>query len=1662
MAEKKIGAKIAIDGEAEFRANLTSAKTAVDRFRSELELINTVYKGNANSLAALRDKQQAYISLQQEQGNKVRLLTEIQDKAVKKYEEEQETLSGLGRKREELNSALDRAREEYGENSEEVRKLTDELADVNKQYESQERIVQKTGDKVNRYRSDLNGAEAELEELNGEVERNGRYLSEAENSMHGCAESIDEYGNEVQESSERTSVFADVLKAELLSGAIKEGIKAIASGIKTIATAATQTGSTFEASMSQVAATMGMTTEEIANGSREYEILNKAAQDCGKATMFSASQSAEALNYLALAGYDAEKAASTLPKVLNLAAAGGIELAYASDLVTDSMAALGIETGELDNYIDEMAKTSQKSNTSVAQLGEATLVCAGTVALTEQSLETMNTELGIMANNGIKGAEGGTHLRNILLSLSAPIDKSAKAINDLGLRVYESNGKMRDLNDIMADLDRLTFSMTREQKTKTISAIFNKTDIAAVNALLKSTSGEYSDLNAQIRDCSGAAQAMADTLNDNLKGKVTILQSALEGLGITAYDLFDDEMKSAVESATDAVGRLQEEIDSGDLGVSLRNMSEALGEVAENAIGAAEKALPKMIDGFTWLLENGEIVAGLIGGVTSAKIAYTVATETATVAQRLFNVTANANPYIFLATAIAGVVGAITLYSRTADREAAQLTESTRQLTDASRKLNEEASAAAQKRSETKAGYETQREACIKLVNELDELQGKTNLTASEQARQAAIVEELNTLMPELNLSIDEQTGLTNMSTEALLGNIDAQMELMKVQSAREQQKEITDELVEAELRLTELKAEQEAATDRLAEAEARLNEELAAQGEQIRYSEEAQEAYARAQEDIEALRIQIQETTGTVNDLKGEYEQASEYIAKTEAVTAGKEALKALGEAALGTGGDIAVMSDEMIEAYNEMQDSFQKSIWNQMDLFSKFTSEVKISKEEILQNMQSQIDGVSQWADDMDILAERGISQGLLKHLADMGPQGAGYVAEFVKMTDDQLEEADKMFEESLMLSNSSAMNITDSYFEAGQDMAQGLADGTLDAMDSVVTASRELGENALNTLKTELDINSPSKKTRDMGKNFDEGLQTGIDDNKKTVLEIIRKLTGTMLTETKSGVPSEEYKKIGTQMTEGLRNGIESGKSKVLESIRTMCEETIQAARDKLDIHSPSKAFEFLGEMSGEGYVSGWENSMEDIDTVIMEKLPDMVLLSDEIRGEYESMVEDARTFCQQILAVNTAIDSVGSEYDETMLDIADNTSVDKACENMGELGEAALAAGTDITMMSKETIKAYAEMYSSVAEKVESQIDIFSEFDGKAKMSSEDLLKNMQSQVTGVAQWAMDMDTLADRGVNQGLLQHLADMGPSGAGYVSTFVSMTGEELDRANKLFETSLALPDATAMLITDSFVKAGTDAAKGLADGIASGTDEVTDASESMSCDALDTVMTTLDEHSPSRKTEEMGINFDRGLQKGIDGGRDGVLGIIRQLTTGMVLDTRLGLPDEEFIEMGRSVTEGLQSGIEAGKSGVIETIRAMCMSVVETAKSALDIHSPSRAFAYLGEMSGEGYITGWEKTMENIDSVITDSLPEIRVKSVSGGLGSGLADTAESSHIYEMCEKIYGIMAQYMPCMSRIQVVTDTGALIGEMLPMLDNEFGNVQADKARGVYE
>lgn len=281
----------------------------------------------------------------------------------------------------------------------------------------------------------------------------------------------------------------------------------------------------FDDSMKQVQATMGGTAED-------YDKLSKAAQDMGAKTRYSASESADALNYLALAGYDTEKAIEALPKVLNLAQAGGLDLAYASDLVTDSMSALGLETSYADTFIDQLAKTSQKSNTNVGQLGEAILTVGGTAKILKGGTVELSTQLGILADNGIKGAEGGTALRNVLLSLSAPTKKQWEMMELLGLKSYDANGELKSTDEIFQDLNEILSTMNDEEKTSVLSELFNKVDLKAANALLANSGERFGDLSSQIANSEGAAGKMAETMESGLGGSFRSLKSAIEGVAI--------------------------------------------------------------------------------------------------------------------------------------------------------------------------------------------------------------------------------------------------------------------------------------------------------------------------------------------------------------------------------------------------------------------------------------------------------------------------------------------------------------------------------------------------------------------------------------------------------------------------------------------------------------------------------------------------------------------------------------------------------------------------------------------------------------------------------------------------------------------------------------------------------------------------------------------------------------------------------------------------------------------------------------------------------------------------------------------------------------------------------------------------------------------------
>lgn len=342
-------------------------------------------------------------------------------------------------------------------------------------------------------------------------------------------------------------------------------ISKASAAVTAVGAASVKVAADFDSSMSQIQATMNITKDAESKLNDEtvntMDALRDLAKEMGSKTAFSASQCADAINYLALAGYDTQQIYDTLPTVLNLAAAGNMDLARASDMVTDAMSALGLDTANAETMVDQMAKTASSSNTSVAQLGDALLTLGATGRMVAGGTTEINTALGILANNGIKGAEGGTHLRNVIMSLSSPTDKAAGALKELGVDVFDAEGNMRGLDDILGDLNASMEGMTQEQKTDFLSTIFNKTDMAAVNALLANTGDAWDALEGKISDSGGAAQTMANTQLDNLNGQMTILKSGVEGLAITLGEKLMPYIKKVidwVQQVTDKLAGMDE------------------------------------------------------------------------------------------------------------------------------------------------------------------------------------------------------------------------------------------------------------------------------------------------------------------------------------------------------------------------------------------------------------------------------------------------------------------------------------------------------------------------------------------------------------------------------------------------------------------------------------------------------------------------------------------------------------------------------------------------------------------------------------------------------------------------------------------------------------------------------------------------------------------------------------------------------------------------------------------------------------------------------------------------------------------------------------------------------------------------------------------------
>lgn len=317
------------------------------------------------------------------------------------------------------------------------------------------------------------------------------------------------------------------------------------------------TGMNFDSAMSQVGATMGLTQDEINSTDGVFQKLRTTALDMGSSTKFSASEAAEGLNYLAMSGMDADTMMKALPITLQMAGASGIDLATTCDKLTNIMSALGLASKDSATYMNNMgtvtdvfALTSTKANTDVMGLYESISQVGATARVMQNPLSELSIATGILADNDIQASEAGTILRNLLLSLTAPTDSAKKAMDELGFSAFDTNGELRPMQDILQELNEKFSQMTTEEKMNIMNKIFNKTDLKGINALLGESGDRWDELEIAIDNCEGSAEQMYKTQNDNLKGSLTELSSAVEGLKIAISDKLTPAIRPVVEAIT--------------------------------------------------------------------------------------------------------------------------------------------------------------------------------------------------------------------------------------------------------------------------------------------------------------------------------------------------------------------------------------------------------------------------------------------------------------------------------------------------------------------------------------------------------------------------------------------------------------------------------------------------------------------------------------------------------------------------------------------------------------------------------------------------------------------------------------------------------------------------------------------------------------------------------------------------------------------------------------------------------------------------------------------------------------------------------------------------------------------------------------------------------
>ncbi|WP_088033540.1 phage tail tape measure protein [Evansella clarkii] len=458
-------------------------------------------------------------------------LTEAQMKNNASETEKLETRLGrLGKEKENLSRKieltekhLEKAKEVYGENSAEANKLSEDLVKLQTSEQRLENAIQDTNGELDAQKKALEQAEAE------------RYARE----MEEAGKAIEEMGKKMQETGKKMTAFGKAWSMRVTAPIIGA------------AAAALKVGMDFEEGMSKVQAISGATGEDL-------ERLRDQALELGSTTQFSATEAASGMEFLARAGFETNEILGAMPGLLDLAASAGMDLGRAADITSNILSGFGYEAEEAGRVADVLAKASSTANTDVEGLGGAMATVAPVAAALGMDFEDLAAAVGTMADAGIDGSQAGRMLRQGMLRLSNPTKEAADLIDELGINVFDADGNMKSMDQVVGELAGGLDGMEANARTAALGILFGAESTAGWSALLERGADDLADYTEELRNSEGAASEMADVMNDNAKGAIREFRSALEGAGIAASEHMIPALTGIVEKGTELVRKFGE------------------------------------------------------------------------------------------------------------------------------------------------------------------------------------------------------------------------------------------------------------------------------------------------------------------------------------------------------------------------------------------------------------------------------------------------------------------------------------------------------------------------------------------------------------------------------------------------------------------------------------------------------------------------------------------------------------------------------------------------------------------------------------------------------------------------------------------------------------------------------------------------------------------------------------------------------------------------------------------------------------------------------------------------------------------------------------------------------------------------------------------------